>query len=196
MSGFRTERTIDFTNESRTHVKAKGFVGELDYGPCEELTPDVRVKTWKFREVDDSLRDGALVEVKPGGRTPVQLVESDTTFYEVPLSGKLVFLSVDPEGKVSAYLFDSSRGKDASFMMEVTKGSIMCWVAPPQEKPAQFLEYEEPGFKVSKLTNIESGTSEVGGKQIPEILWQIIKQLKDGKIDNTIIQIVDIGDKS
>ncbi|MDP2632202.1 MAG: hypothetical protein Q8P25_00575 [Candidatus Curtissbacteria bacterium] len=68
-------------------------------------------------------------------------------------------------------------------MMEITKGSIMCWFALPQEKPAQFLEYEEPG------------TLEVGGKQIPGVLWQMINQLENGQTDNTAIRIVDIGEE-
>ena len=48
---------------------------------------------------------------------------------------------------------------------------------------------------MSKLTAIEPGALEVGGKQIPGVLWQMINQLESGQVDNTAVRIVDISEE-
>lgn len=135
------------------------------------------------------------ISIEAGGSTPVQLVESETTFSEVPLKGKLIFVSVDPEGNVSAYRFDSERSGDYSFMMEVSKGWLMFWHAQTdQELHSEVLEYEEPGFSASKLTNIEFRQKTIGDREIPEDFWRLVEQLNDHQYKDTVIPIVDLSE--
>ena len=199
-SGPKKIRDVDFTDKSRTNISAKGDKLVLEYGGWEQLTPDVRVRTLKFKGVDPAKKDGALVEIRNSektkkenkfGHTPVQLVESNTIFNEVPLTNRLVFLSQDTKGEVTAYLYDSSQIRDKSFMFEVGKGSVMCWFTLEPDLPAEFLEYEEPGFSQSILTDIEPDS-----EQASEKFWKIFHQLENGQTENTVIPIYDISSET
>ena len=83
--GAKVERTVDFINSDRTQVRANSYAGEVMYMPqWDDVAPGVRCRTWSFKDIDESVCDGALIEIQPGRRTPVQHVVSDTTFCEVP----------------------------------------------------------------------------------------------------------------
>ena len=170
-------RYVDFSGPRRTAVTLRGKEQPIDFADWEQVTDGVRCRTWKFKDIDESICDGALVEIQPGRRTPVQYVKSDTTFCEVPLSGKLLFLSLSPAGKMSIEKFDSQENK-GSIMFEMKKGSIMCWHAPENQRyPAEFLEFEEPGFKVSELPTVKSGAKEIDGHPIPPVFWAAVNFL-------------------
>lgn len=186
------ERNVDFTDASRARIKARGREGEIEYFD-KGVFPGVHFKDWKFKDIDASERDGALIEVDPGARTPVQLVEADKVFSDVPLNGRLTFLHMDAEDNIRIYRFDSSREQDKSFLLEISKGEIMCWFASPkQDKPAELMEYEEPGYSPSDFTNIEPGTSEVSGRKIPAHFWEVVRALQEEKFEDIALPIVDL----
>ena len=170
MESSKIETTVRFV-DGRTKVTVKGYVGEIESAPdWQQINSDVRRKTWKFKEIDNSLKDGALIEIKPGGRTPVQHIESDTVFSEVPQKGKLTFLSVDPEGNLYVEPFDS-KIDDTRYMMELGKGWTTCWIADSnQEDPAEVLEFEEPGFKTARLPTVQNGATEINGHPLPSTM--------------------------
>jgi len=188
------ERNVSI-DQAKTEVTARGHTGRIEfYGNLGEYPgyEGLNWRTWKFEDLDASEKDGALIEIKPGKRTPVELVESDKVFSEVPVDGESVFLHLDNQGKISAYHFDSKRPRDNSFLFEAAKGETFCWVALGQET-TKILEYEEPGFKESDLKLIDSGTKEVSGKVIPDELWKMIEQLEKGKIKDTVVPILELG---
>jgi len=143
------ERTVDFTNKERTRVRAKDHEGVIRYGDSDSY-PGVSFTTWEFEDVDGATCDGALLRITES--TPSQIVESETTFSEVPLDGDLIFVTVNPKNEVAAYRFNGASEKDRSFMFEVGKGWIMRWHNLAGEgSPSEVLEYEEPGFSQSTL---------------------------------------------
>lgn len=187
------ERDI-IINPETPDVITRGYRGRiLFYGELGEYPgyDKLRWRTWKFENVPASERDGALIEIDPDGRTPVELVVADKVFSEVPLEGKLIFLHINPEGKISAYRFDSSKG--SHFQFELGQGEIFCWIAPKQEEPAKVLEYEEPGFTESDLKLIEAGTAEVDGRKIPDEFWTMLEQIETGETENTPVPITDLS---
>lgn len=189
------KRTIEYANQGKTRITAKGFTGEIKTAPeWTQLTDKVRFRTWEFEGVSPDEKDGALIEISPGGRTPVQLVESKTTFFEVPQKGKLLFLFVDPEGNFSVYRFNSLRDKDNSFMFRVPKNCFMsCYALKENQEPCEVIEYEEPGFSKSKLTDVGLGTESVNGHIVPKELWEVIRQLEGGE-ENLSVSILDLNE--
>ncbi|MCJ7804898.1 hypothetical protein MUP35_04175 [Patescibacteria group bacterium] len=189
------KRTIEYANQEKTEMTAKGFTGEIKAAPeWTQLTDKVRFRIWEFEGVSPDEKDGALIEISPGGRTPVQLVESNTTFFEVPQKGKLLFLFVDPEGNFSVYRFNSLRDKDNSFMFRVPKNCFMSWYALKEnQEPCEVIEYEEPGFNKSKLTDVGLGTESVNGHLVPKELWEVICQLEGGE-ENLSVSILDLNE--
>lgn len=183
-------------DQARTQITARGYVGRIEfYGDLGEYPgyEGLKWRTLKFKDIDASQKDGALIEINPGKRTPVELVEADKVFSDVPLEGELVFLHMDNQNNISAYHFDSRRPRDNSFLFEVAKGEILCWVALGQ-KTAEVLEYEEPGFIESDLRLIHSGTKDVSGRKIPDELWGMIEQLERGEIKDTVIPVLELSD--
>ena len=191
MSLPKTERDVDFSNQDRTKVSARGYEGDIEYTEWEEVVPGVRCKTWEFKDVDASEKDGALIEIQSGVRTPIQYVETDkAVFNEVPLKGKLIFVSLSPQGELSAYKVDMNQD-DNSYMMEVKKGWLMSWYACKDQPACEVLEYEEPGFSQIKLPTVETGVKQIGNTPIPDKFWQLIKQLEQGIEDNPLIQMLN-----
>lgn len=183
-------------DQAKAQVTARGYTGRIKfYRDLGEYSgyPGLRWRTWQFEDIDASKKDGAFIEIKPGKRTPVELVEADKVFSEAPLKGELVFLHIDNRNNISAYRFDSKRPRDNSFLFEVAKGEVFCWIALGRET-AEILEYEEPGFTESDLKLIDLGTKEVSGRKIPDELWKMIDQLERGEIKNTIIPIQELSD--
>ena len=188
------ERNIHINFESG-EIAARGYNGRIEfYGNLGKYSgyEGLSWRTWKFKDIDASEKDGALIELNPGKRTPVELVVADKVFSEVPLKGKLVFLHIDQGGKVSAYHFDSARERDSSFLFEAGRGELFCWVALGGQT-TQILEYEEPGFTDSDLKLVNPGTEEISGKKIPGQFWTMIDQLERGETKNTVIPITELG---
>lgn len=183
-------------NNARSEITARGHTGRIEfYGGLGEYPgyPGLSWRTWKFEDTDASKKDGALIEINPGKRIPLELVEANKIFSEVPLEGELVFLHLDNQNNISAYRFDSKRPRDNSFLFEVSKEEAFCWITTGQ-KTAVVLEYEEPGFTDSDLKLIDSGTKEVSGRKIPDELWTMIEQLERGEIKHTVIPILELSD--
>ncbi len=189
------QRNVDI-DLARSEITARGYTGRITfYGDPGEYPgyPGLSWRTWKFKDLDASVKDGALIKIEPGMRTPVELVEADKTFLEVPLRGELVFLHINTQGSISAYRFDSKREKDKAFLFEVRKGEVFCWAALGQDA-ARVLEYEEPGFTESDLKLTDFGTEEVDGRKIPDELWEMIRQLGRGETKNTAVPIIELSD--
>jgi hypothetical protein len=186
------DRTVDFSNEERTRVRAKGYEGAIRYGESGSY-PGVDFIAWEFEGIDGKKCDGAMLSVKE--ESPPQVVESETTFSEVPLNGDLIILTVNPKNEVAAYRFRGDNKKDRSYMFEVGKDWIMMLHnVAGKENPSEVLEYEEPGFSQSKLTNIEIGQEEINGRPIPKEYWQLLDQIKSGQLENTVVPIVNLSD--
>lgn len=180
----------------KTNVSARGHAGRIEFSGdlgSYQGYPGLKWGTWKFKDTDASVRDGALIEIEPGGRTPLEQVKANKVFSEVPMAGELVFVHMDTGGRVSAYHFDSKRERDNSFLFEVSPGEAFCWVALGNVM-TEILEYEEPGFAESDLRLIHFGTTEVSGRRMPSDLWTMIKQLERGQIKDTVVPISDIGE--
>ncbi|HVZ12100.1 MAG TPA: hypothetical protein VG965_03650 [Patescibacteria group bacterium] len=176
----RTERMVDFYDASRQTIVLSEQIHDISYGIWAEAARGVRFQPWTIDGVDEMERDGALIQIDPGHRTPLQYIESDTTMYEVPLKGKLLLLSVSPEGRFSIDDFNSEISS-SSYMYELKKGSYLCWYASPdQTEPAEVLEYEEPGFKASKLLTVGPGINRgFGGHPIPGDLRTALEVLDE-----------------
>ena len=187
------ERDIVISPEL-TEVAVRDYQGRIEfYGELGEYPgyDKLRWRTFKFENVPASERDGALIEIDSGGRTPVELVVADKVFSEVPLEGQLIFLHLNPEGKISAYRFDSSNG--SPFLFEAGPDEIFCWIAPEQEGPAKVLEYEEPGFTESDLKLVDEGAKEVSGISIPDEFWTMLELIETGETENLPIPITDLN---
>jgi len=65
MGGDKREKLIDFDKPSGTNLGFGDFSGEIETSEWTPLTDvgGVRYRTWKYKEIDDSTVDGALVEV-------------------------------------------------------------------------------------------------------------------------------------
>ena len=186
---------MDFSDPSRTRVKARGYEGQIEYFAPETFpgVTGVRFKDWRFKDIDKKIKDGALIEIDPGARTPVQLVEADKVISDVPLSGKLLFVHVDLEDNIRIYHFDSNGENASSYLFEFSKGEIVCWLASAeQSKPAEFMEYEEPGYTSADFTNIEPGTEVVSGRRIPAGFWETLGALEKGDLEGVTIPIVEL----
>lgn len=189
------QRNVDI-DLARSEVTARGHTGRIEfYGDPGEYSgyPGLSWRTWKFKDLDASVKDGALVKIEPGKRTPLELVEAGKVFSEVPLRGELAFLHMDIQGMISCYRFDARREGDKSFLFEAKKGEAFCWVALGQV-PARVLEYEEPGFTESDLKLIDFGTEEVDRRKIPGELWEMIGQLERGETENTVIPVMELSE--
>lgn len=183
MGMIKTENLITYKDPERNIITAKGFSGRVKYSENWEIIPGyekLRFRTWQFEDVDASIKDGAQIEIQPGGRTPVQFVKSENTFYETFIKGKLLFLMVSPEGKLFVDSFDSSVHK-VSYTLEVPKGYLMCWLSSNnQENPAEVLEYEEPGFSTVELPTVPDDALIFEGQTIPQEFWDIIHKFESG----------------
>jgi hypothetical protein len=143
--------------------------------------PNVKCKTFRFRDADPATEDGAVVAIMPGANTPVQYVASETTFSEIPLRGKLIFLSVSPKGELGRFFFDISEKNDSTHMAVVSKGWIMSWYACKANKQdGLLLETEKPGFSQSNLTTVEDNAKSIDETNIPQTFWETIDLLRNG----------------
>ncbi|HUS59828.1 MAG TPA: hypothetical protein VMX76_00360 [Nevskiaceae bacterium] len=192
IEGPRRPRTIDFTDESKTYVKVRDLTFEIEHSPWGSIeeygVEGVYSLAWKLKDVDETVMDGALITIESGCRTLIQHVVSETTFCEVPQTGILTFLAVDPEGNLHIHHFDSQEEDASSYMMEVKKGWTMCWFASKNQIiPAHVLELREPGFKTSELATVEFGVAEFNGHPIPPKLWETIKRLMEEDYDPKLL---------
>lgn len=156
--------------------------------------PGVRFTTYHYEGVDALEKDGALIEIDPGERTPVQIVRAEKTFIEAPINGNLFLVSIK-KGEIAVFHFDSSEIKGASFEFETANEEIMCWVASPnQQESAQVVETVEPGFEEGDLENIVLNTTELDGVFVPQELWSLLAQLQSGQTKDTIVPIEELSE--
>jgi hypothetical protein len=196
-----------------------GKVKKEQYGkPWEEVVPGendlpyVRFRAVEFAGIDPSEEDGAFVVIQGGHRTSVQGVASETTFSEVPLEGRLVFLSVNPYGVFNTHYFDIDGNEDSPHMMQVTQGWLMSWYACKDQHRAlanndfeeflrevglfnhpsyaRVLEHEVPGFSESSLPTIEANTENFNGTPIPPEFWSTIYALDEGREEEVLAAIL------
>lgn len=143
-------------------------------GPSVEFVPFILEGT------PPEIQDGAEIRIPPGTHTPFQMVMSETEFSEVPLKGKLIFLSVGPEGKFSMHYFDVSEDHNSQYKGFVRQGWIMCWYACKNQDNAYVLEHEKPGFASANLATIGKGVTSFNGTPMPEF-WATIEALENGQ---------------
>lgn len=190
-------RTVTYTDDKNSLVYAKGHLAGVH--PTSEWTDingTTRFRTWKFENVPAEEKDGAHIEIQPGGRTPVQYVAGETTFNEIPLRGRIIVLHLNNKGTCAAFRFDSSRRSDHSVMVEVTKGEVLCILAEkdqPDGKPAELLEYEEPGYTEDSLPDIKLGAQSIQGTSIPPEFWETLQILETGNIEDCNVPVIDFG---
>jgi hypothetical protein len=143
---------------------------------------------FELKGKDPLLADGAKVKIPPGKHTPIQFVGSETTFSEVPISGKLLFLCVSSKGELSMRYFQVSEHDNSAFQGFIAQGSIMCWYACLNQPDAYVLEHEEPGFSSSDLQNIqETDIDNYNGTPIPREFWIAFHALEEGQ-EKVILQ--------
>lgn len=186
---------IDFNQPEGTLWAAEEFTGEIAAEDWTELTEvkGVRFRTWKFAKVDSEIIDGALVEVQPGCRTPVQFVATEHTFDEVIQTGKMLLLYLTDDG-LSVYRYDSSV-ENVSFTLRVGQGEIVCLYALKENtSPAEVVETERPGFASAKLLTVETGTKKMNDLVIPEEFWQLISALDAGKEGALPVKVLDLNE--
>ena len=186
---------IDFDNPTGNAIAHDEFSGEIVAGEWTALegVKGVRFRIWKFKEVSDEIVDGALVEVTPGCRTPVQYVETDHVFNENIQSGKFLLFHLTNDG-LSVYKYDSS--EDVSFSLQVHQGELMClYVMKESEKPGEIIECEKPGFSLAKLVTVPVGTVQMGELTIPDKFWKAINMLDEGVEDDLAVDIFDLNEE-
>ena len=178
-NGPQKPRTVDYLDSTHEQVRSEKHTGPIE--PSDEWQtipnhPGVRFRPWRYKNMPKEQMDGAEILIEPGYRTPVQHVVSKHTFNEIRQSGRLIFLAVDPDGNLSRYVLDNDDAGSYMFVME--KGWTMCWIASKnQQKSAEVLEFEEPGFSSAELVTIKDGATEINGHPIPSEFWHAIKVL-------------------
>ncbi len=191
------ENRIDFEKPDGSEISGEEFSGKIVASEWTTL-PDVegvRFKAWKYENVSDEIVDGALVEVMPGQRTPVQYVETDHVFDENIQRGKFLLLHLTKEG-FSAYKYDSSI-EEVSFSLQIHQGEVMClYVLKENAEPGEIIECEQPGFSLANLVTVEQDTKQIGDLIIPDEFWQTIKKLDNGDENDLPINIVDISEEA
>ncbi len=191
------EHGIDFEKPNGSEVASAEFSGKIVTSEWTTL-PDVegvRFKTWKYEDVSEEIVDGALVEVMPGHRTPVQYVETDHVFDENIQKGKFLLLHLTKEG-FSIYKFDSA-AEEVSFSLQVHQGEIMCLYALKENiEPGEIIECEQPGFSSAKLMTVEKGIKQIGDLIIPDEFWQTINMLDEGNEESLPVEAIDMNFKN
>jgi len=190
------EHGIDFENPNGSIIaneECSGPIVASEWTVLEEIK-GVRFKTWKYENVSDEIVDGALVEVMPGHRTPVQYVETDHVFDENIQHGKFLLFHITAEG-LAVYKYDSSI-EEISFSLQVHQGELMClYVLKENDKPGEIVECEQPGFSLAKLITVPEGTTKMGNLEIPNEFWKAIKMLDEGVEDDLPVDILDMSEE-
>lgn len=190
------EHGIDFESPNGSIIANEEFSGTIvasEWTVLEEVK-GVRFKTWKYENVSDEIVDGALVEVMPGHRTPVQYVETDHVFDENIQQGKFLLFHITSDG-LAVYKYDSSV-EEVSFSLQVHQGELMCLYALKEnDKPGEIIECEQPGFSLAKLLSVPEGASKMGKLDIPNEFWETIKLLDEGVEDGLPVDIFDVSEE-
>jgi hypothetical protein len=190
-----TENKIDFDNPNGSEFSTGDYSGHIKTGEWIELSEvkGVRYRTWKYEEINSELVDGALVEIQPGCRTPVQYVETDHVFEENFQKGKFLVIKIDTEGDLVVYKYDSALGQ---LTLEVEKGEIMCLYAIKEnDEPGEVIECEQPGFSTANLVTVKDNTEKIGDLEIPNVFWQLIRSLDNGMENDLPINVVDLSEE-
>lgn len=174
MSEARQSGPSYFVHPDRSEIQVGGWTRKINIDPnpqTYEGYPGLRWRTITYEGIEGENEDGALIELEPGARTPVELVATDTVFLEAPIQGQLTLLSLDPAGNIYVDSFDQSQDQ-ASYAIVMEKGWIFCWFADKdQTDPAQVLETEKPKFKEGDLPIVSYKAAVFNGYPIPEKFW-------------------------
>lgn len=190
------ERGIDFENPHGSIIASEEFSGPIiaSEWTAIEAVKGVRIRTWKYENVSEEIVDGALVEVMPGCRTPVQYVETDHTFDENIQQGKFLLFHITPDG-LAVYKYDSSN-EEISFSLQVHKGELMCLYALKEnDNPGEIIECEQPGFSLAKLVTVPEGATKMGDLEIPDEFWKAIKMLDEEVEGELPVEILDMEEE-
>lgn len=170
----RLESTISVLNNGDT-LDFNQSVGNLLYeDKWTDLPHQTKFMKWQMENVDPDKFDGAVIEIQPGGRTPVQYVQKDITFWEVPVQGKVTALLVNPNGQFEMHHIDPANDNPNS-MIEVKQGTTMCFLSHRnQPGPVVIYECEMPAFTDDCLVTVPDNSPEFDGHHIPNVFWTMV----------------------
>ena len=187
------ENGIDFNDPNGSTIVHGDYSGEIVADEWTVVSEGVRFRSWKFKNADAKEIDGALVEIMPKRRTPVQYLETDHVFQENFQKGKFLIFRITSEG-IEAYKYDSAV-EEVSFSLEVNKGEIVCMYALEEnDGPGEIVECEQPGFISAKLTTVADNATQIGDLTIPDEFWKAIKMLDEGREEGLPVDILDMSD--
>ncbi len=190
------ENRINFEIPNGSIIANEKFSGPIVASEWKTIegVSGVRYKEWRYEEISSEIVDGALVEVMPGYRTPVQFVETDHVFDENIQQGKILLFHLTSDG-LSVYKYDSSV-EEVSFSLQVHQGEIMCLYALKEnDKPGEIIECEQPGFSLAKLLSVPEGAERMGDLDIPPEFWKAIRLLDEGVEDELPIDVFDVSEE-
>jgi len=141
-----------------------------------------RWRTYRYSDVNPEISDGADIEIKDGGHTPVQAFvpkrNGEIEFYwEQPLEGDLTLLYLDKEGRAKTETFNSKTLSRK--MMAIQPGMVMCWFGGKTDEGVSHVqESEYPGFDDEDLQTAPYRVSKFNGINIPIEFWDKFDQLE------------------
>ncbi|PIZ62663.1 hypothetical protein COY16_03675 [Candidatus Roizmanbacteria bacterium CG_4_10_14_0_2_um_filter_39_13] len=124
--------------------------------------------------------DGAEIEVKGFGRTPVQAdiseVQCPNFFWEQPMDEGLTLLRLGVDKQVHTYrISPEDLGKK---MAVIVPSMLMCWFGEKDvNKVSRIRECEYPGFEEKELVTVTYRAREIQGIEIPGIFWDEFDRL-------------------
>jgi hypothetical protein len=159
-------------------------------GEWDNVSDGVRCRTFAFKGTPADEVDGAFVEILPGHRTPVQLVNSEHTFNETPFGGKLIIFRVN-SGKLLIETFDPNKDIEGENTYSVGKDDLMFWYClSDQDVVGEVIEHEIPGFSSADLPTITKESDILKGRQIPEVFWKIVEMVDNGE-EKKMLELVE-----
>lgn len=175
--------------EETSRVMVDGVVREVEYNDeWQRVQPEgYQWRTLQYEKTDKSKEDGAIVRIKPGGRTPVQInlqseqIAAKHKIWDSHLSGNATLLICRKGEKPQVRKF--GKGEDvSSYTNLIEQGTIMCWFADAdQDTGVTLFESEIPGFESANLSNIEVDAKEIQSQEIPQEFWLEFHKLDSGK---------------
>lgn len=188
MKGNEAGKDFSFV-EGASRVMIDGAVREVEYNDeWTQINPEgYQWRTLQYENTDKSKEDGAIVRIKPGGQTPIQInlqsksIIEGHRIWDSHLSGNATLLICSKGEKPQVRKF--GKGEDvSSYTNLIEQGTIMCWFADPdQGEGVTLFESEIPGFESANLSNLEINSAEIEGQKIPQEFWEEFHKLDTGK---------------
>jgi len=183
-----TEKSFSFI-EGTSKVVVDGVAREVEFNDnWQDYQPEgYRWRTLVYENTDKSKEDAAIVNVRPGGKTPVQInlqsekTESKHRIWDVHLSGGATLLICRKGEKPQVIKF--GKGENiASRTNLIEQGTIICWFADSeQDTDVTLFESEIPGFESANIKRVDEDATEIQGQIIPQEFWEIFHKLDTGK---------------